>query len=166
MPCVWRSKCHTHARSPRLLEAPRLLRPLLSAKEAAMPSKSGRVTMPSTLQRSPAKAQRTYAETLQNAEREYGAGERASRTAYASLKHSFEKVGDHWEPKDHKGPSDPQAAKSGRAAREGRSESFGGVDVMGHSRKALLERAAQLGIRGRSAMNKEDLARAIARKQR
>ena len=131
-----------------------------------MPSKAGGVKIPSTLKRSPAKAQRTYAETLSNAEREYGVGERASRTAYASLKHSYEKVGDHWEPKDHKGPSDPQAARSGRAAREGRSESFGGVDVFGHSRKELLERAARLGIRGRTAMNKEDLARAIARKQR
>ena len=36
-------------------------------------------------------------------------GERAHRTALASLKHSFEKVGDHWEPKEQRGPSDAQA---------------------------------------------------------
>ena len=60
--------------------------------------------LPSTLKRSPEKAQRTYEETLKHAEAEYGSGERAGRTAYASLKHSFEKVGDHWEAKDRKGP--------------------------------------------------------------
>jgi hypothetical protein len=49
------------------------------------------VTMPSTLQRSPPKAQRTYAETLKNAQDEYGPGERAGRAAYASLKHSAKK---------------------------------------------------------------------------
>ncbi len=65
--------------------------------------------LPGTLQRSPAKAQRTYADTLEHAHEEYDSEERAHRTAYASLKHSFEKVGDHWEPKDGKGPSDERA---------------------------------------------------------
>lgn len=124
------------------------------------------VDIPSTLERSPEKAQRTYAKTLRSAEKEYGSGERAGRAAYASLKHGFEKVGDHWEPKDHKGPSDPQAAKSGRAAREGRAQSFGGVDEMGRSRASLYERAKELDIPGRSSMNKEALARAITKKQR
>ena len=32
-------------------------------------------------------------------------------TAYASLKHSYEKRGDRWVPKREKGPSDPQAAR-------------------------------------------------------
>ena len=127
--------------------------------------KSG-VELPSTLQRSPAKAQRTYAKTLRNAEREYGRGERASRTALASLKHSFEKVGDHWAPKEHKGPSDPQAAAGGSEARERPRETFGGVDVMGHTRQELYARAQELGIAGRSRMNKEALAREIAKKQR
>jgi len=86
-----------------------------------------KVELPRTLKRSPKKAQRTYAETLKHAEAEYGPGERAGRTAYASLKHGFEKVGDHWEAKAHKGPSDKQAAKSGPAAREGKGESRGGV---------------------------------------
>jgi hypothetical protein len=125
-----------------------------------------RVDLPETLKRSPKKAQRTYAETLARAEAQYGRGERAARIAYAALKHSFEKVGDHWEPKDSTGPSDPQAARSGRAARRVRGETFRGVDVLGHSREELYERAQALRIHGRSLMTKEELARAIARKQR
>ena len=121
--------------------------------------------LPSTLKKSPPKARRTFAKTLESAEDQYGEGERASRTAYASLKHSFEKVGDHWEPKDEPGPSDPQAAKGGREARERPSETFGGVDVMGNTRDELLERARELGVKGRSKMNKRELGRAIARKQ-
>ena len=81
------------------------------------------------------------------------------------MKHSFKKVGDHWEPKDHKGPSDPRAAESGEAAHRGEGETFGGVDERGESRKELYERARELGIAGRSKMGKEELARAIAKKQ-
>jgi len=40
-------------------------------------------------------------------------------TTFASLKHTHEKVGDHWEAKDHKGPSDAPAEKTGEAARRG-----------------------------------------------
>jgi hypothetical protein len=130
----------------------------------AMATKKDDVKMPSTLQRSPEKAQRTYAETLRNAEREYGPGERASRTAYGALKHSFEKVGDHWEAKDHKGPSDPRSAESGEAAHRGKGASYGGVDAIGNSRKTLYERARQAGIKGRSSMSKEDLAKALSKK--
>jgi len=131
-----------------------------------MPPKKSGIDMPSTLQRSSEKAQRTYAETLKSAEQEYGSGERAGRTAYASLKHSFEKVGDHWEEKDHKGPSDEQAAKGGREARESRTETRGGVDERGHTRQELYERAKSLDIPGRSSMTKDELAKAIAKKQR
>jgi cation transport regulator ChaB len=125
----------------------------------------GKEVLPDTLKRSPAKAQRTWAKTHDSAAEEYGDGERAHRTAYASLKHSFEKVGDRWEPKKKRGPSDPQAAQGGREARENPRRTFGGVDVLGHSKQELYERAAKLGIGGRSRMNKEELAAAIARKQ-
>ena len=131
-----------------------------------MSVKPSDIKIPGTLKRSPKKAQRTYAKTLAAAESEYGVGERASRTAYSSLKHSYEKVGDHWEAKDHKGPSDPQAAKSGRAARESTQPTYGGVDVLGQSRDALYQRAKALGIEGRSTMRKNELAKAIARKQK
>ena len=117
--------------------------------------------LPGTLQRSPEKAQRTYAETLESAHDEYDSEERAHRTAYASLKHSFEKVGDHWEPKDHKGPSDDRAAQGGPTG----GQSAGGVDVKGHTKDELYDRAKRLDIKGRSKMTKLELAQAIARKQ-
>ena len=119
--------------------------------------------LPSTLQRSSGKAQRTFSKTHDSAAEEYGSEERAHRVAYAALKHSFEKVGDHWEAKDHKGPSDPRA-KNPRA-REGKGESYGGVDAEGHTKKELYERARKLGVEGRSNMSKGELAKAIARKQ-
>jgi hypothetical protein len=131
-----------------------------------MPDKPSNIRIPSTLQRSSKEAQRTYAETMAAAESEYGPGARAARTAYASLKHKFEKVGDHWEPKAQKGPSDEQAAKSGRAARESPGRTFGGVDVRGQSRAALMQRAEALGVQGRANMRKDELAAAIARKQK
>jgi len=126
-----------------------------------MPAKD---EMPGTLKRSPAKAQRTWAKTHDSAVDQYGEGERAHRTAFSALKHSFEKVDDHWEPKDHKGPSDPHSAKSGAEARKG-GKTYGGVDVLGHTKQELYQRARKLGVNGRSAMNKEQLAEAIARKQ-
>jgi cation transport regulator ChaB len=122
--------------------------------------------LPDTIKRSPAKAQRTYAKALDSAHEQYrGNEERAHRTAYDALKHSFEKVGDHWEPKKHKGPSDPQAKKSGRAARDNPAPTAGGVDVEGHTKDELYERAKRLGVKGRSDMTKLELAQAIARKQ-
>ena len=126
-----------------------------------MPAKD---EMPATLKRSPAKAQRTWAKAHDSAVETYGEGERAHRTAFAALKHSFEKVGDRWQPKEKKGPSDPQAAKGGKAARRG-GKTFGGVDVLGNTRQKLYERAKGLGVKGRSSMSKEELAEAIARKQ-
>jgi len=120
--------------------------------------------LPGTLQRSPKKAQRTYAKTLESAEEEYGEGEQASRTAYAAVKHSFEKVGDHWEPKDEKGPSDPKGRSSNRAVRR-RGKTYGGVDVLGNTKQELLQRARELDVEGRSRMSKTELAEAIARKQ-
>jgi cation transport regulator ChaB len=125
----------------------------------------GRKELPETLKRSPKKAQETWIETHDSAVESYGEGERAHRTAFSSLKHSYEKVGDHWEPKDEKGPSDPQAAMSGASARRGEGETFGGVDVEGNTKDELYERAKSLGIKGRSSMDKRELARAIARRQ-
>ncbi|MBA3366359.1 MAG: ChaB family protein [Actinobacteria bacterium] len=125
-----------------------------------MPAKDD---LPETLKRSPRKAQRTWAKTHDSAVEQYGEGERAQRTAYAALKHSFEKVEDHWEPKDEKGPSDPRAKSGGSNAK---GETFGGVDLYGNTKQELYERAASLGVKGRSKMTKEELAREIARKQR
>jgi hypothetical protein len=129
-------------------------------------TKQQRDRLPSTLERSPAKAQETYIHTLESAEQTHGDGEAAHRIALSALKYSFEKVGDHWEPKEKKGPSDPRAAKSGREARAGEGETFGGVDVYGRSKGDLMARARELNISGRSGMSKKELARAIQRKQR
>lgn len=125
--------------------------------------KAKKSELPDTIKRSSAKAQRTFAKAHDAAAEQYGDGERAHRVAYSALKHSFEKVGDHWEPKDHKGPSDPRA-KNPRA-RENKGKSYGGVDLEGHTKQELYERASELDISGRSRMSKGELAEAIARKQ-
>ena len=119
--------------------------------------------LPGTLKRSPKKAQKTFAKAHDSAADQYGDGERAHRVAFSALKHTYEKVGDHWEPKDEKGPSDPRA-KNPRA-RENRGKTYGGVDFYGNSKKELYERAQKLGIKGRSSMSKEELAEAISKKQ-
>jgi cation transport regulator ChaB len=124
-----------------------------------------RTELPGTLKRSPKKAQDTWIETHDSAVEEYGEGERAHRTAFASLKHSFQKVDDHWEAKKKRGPSDPRAAKGGAAARDGKGETFGGVDYFGSTKNELMQRARKLNVRGRSSMDKAELARAIANKQ-
>ncbi len=123
--------------------------------------KDSKEDLPGTIRRSPAKAQRTYSETLASAHEQYDSEERAHRTALASLKHSFEKVGDHWEPKKEKGPSDERAKRGQRPG----GESAGGVDVFGHTKDELYQRAKKLGVAGRSKMTKLQLAQAIARKQ-
>ncbi len=134
-------------------------------REEPRPEESGREELPSTLRRSPPKAQRTWEKTHDSAVETYGEGERAHRTAYASLKHSFEKVGDHWEAKDSKGPSDPQAEQGGRQARTRPRETAEGVDANA-SKKHLYELATRLEISGRSRMSKEELVDAIKAENR
>ncbi len=122
--------------------------------------------LPETLQRSSAKAQRTFAKTHDRAAEQYGEGERAHRTAYAALKETHERKGDRWVAKEEKGPSDPRSKQPTTAAkRAGRGETYGGVDAEQNTRQELYERARRLGIEGRSKMSKRELARAIARKQ-
>jgi cation transport regulator ChaB len=116
----------------------------------------GRDELPSTLKRSPEKAQETWVKTHDSAVETYGEGERAHRTAFASVKHSFEKVGDHWEPKEQKGPSDDKAA----GGRDTRAATAGGVDANA-SKAHLMDVARRLEIRGRSRMTKAELVDAI-----
>jgi cation transport regulator ChaB len=121
-----------------------------------MPAKE---ELPSTLRRSPKKAQETWAKTHDSAVETYGEGERAHRTAFSSLKHSYEKVGDHWEPKERKGPSDDQAARSAPSSRPARGTA-GGVDANA-SKAHLMDVAKRLDVRGRSRMAKDELIEAI-----
>jgi cation transport regulator ChaB len=114
--------------------------------------------LPSTIKRSPKKAQNTWIKAHDSAVEEYGEGRRAHMTAFAALKHSFEKVGDHWEPKSEKGPSDKGATdRSGRTAE--------GVDANA-SKEHLQGVAAKLGVRGRTKMTKPELVDAIKKANR
>ena len=112
--------------------------------------------IPSTLQRSDEKAQRTFAKAHDSAAESYGDEQRANQVAWAAVKHTHEKVGDHWEPKDHKGPSDPQA----EGGRDTDRETKGGVDANA-TKEHLLEIAKELDISGRSSMKKVELVDAI-----
>ncbi|WP_436759941.1 ChaB family protein [Streptosporangium sp. V21-05] len=120
-----------------------------------------REEIPTTLRRSPRKAQETWIKAHDSAVETYGEGERAHRTAFAALKHSFEKVGDHWEPKGRKGPSDDRAARGG--LRGGRSAE--GVDANA-SKQHLYDVARRLDVKGRSTMSKEELVAAIGEANR
>ncbi len=118
--------------------------------------------LPGTLKRSSEKAQDTYVHTLEAAEDVHGDGEAAHRIAFGSLKHSFEKVGDHWEAKEERGPSDAQDAKRGAEALNSDTPTAGGVDAYA-SKAHLLDVAKQLDIKGRSRMTKAELVASIDR---
>jgi cation transport regulator ChaB len=109
--------------------------------------------MPSTLERSPKHAQAIWVKAHDAAIKEYGRGRRAQQTAYAALKHEYEKVGDHWVEKGHKGPSDAGAKRRG-------APTAGGVDANA-SKSHLMGVARKLDIHGRSTMSKPELVKAI-----
>jgi hypothetical protein len=122
----------------------------------------GEEAMPSTLRRSPKKAQRTWVKAHDSAVETYGEGRRAHQTAFAALKHSFEKVGDHWEPKQKSGPSDKQAE---RGAGDRRTGTAGGVDSSA-SKQHLYDLAKELDVPGRSSMSKQELVDALQKASR
>lgn len=130
--------------------------------KTTQPGTAKRRELPSTLAKSPAKAQRTFAKVHDAAVEQYGEGERAYRVAYDALKHSFEKVGDHWETKAEKGPSDTRA-RSGGPNPSGTSAE--GVDAYA-SKTHLMEIARRLDISGRSTMTKIQLVNAIKKANR
>ena len=114
--------------------------------------------LPSTLQRSAKKAQRTFAKAYDAAADQYGSAKRANQVAWAAVKHAYEKVGDHWEKKDEMGPSDARAAEG----RNSKKKPKGGVNA--NATKAhLLEVAKRLDISGRTTMKKKQLVEAIQR---
>jgi hypothetical protein len=117
--------------------------------------------LPSTIRRSGKKAQRTFAKAHDSAVETYGEGERANRTAFSALKHTHEKVGDHWERKGKAGPSDAQAAGSRKTARK----TAEGVDANA-SKAHLYDVAKRLDVKGRSKMGKKDLVEAIKKANR
>jgi cation transport regulator ChaB len=117
--------------------------------------------MPATIRRSDKRAREIYVKTHDSAVKQYGEGQRAHRTAFASLKHEYRKSGDRWVPKGHRGPSDPQAAGNRYTHRM----TAGGYDVGPQATVAeLRQEARELKIQGRSKMNKAELKRAIMHK--
>jgi len=121
--------------------------------------------VPSTVARSDDKAVRTFAKTLESAEGSYGPGQRARRTAFAALKHTHEKVGDHWEPKDEPGPSDAQAARSAPASQGQDRPTAQGVDA--NATKAHLDGVARrVGISDPGRLRKAELVEEIAKANR
>ena len=113
--------------------------------------------LPSTLQRSGRKAQDTFAKTYDSALETYDNDEgRAARTAYAAVKHSHEKVGDHWEPKGKRGPSDKHAEEGAGSPKP----TAGGVDANA-TKEHLYQRAQELDIPCRSKMGKAELIEAL-----
>ncbi|GGP62306.1 ChaB family protein [Streptomyces calvus] len=123
----------------------------------------GRQELPSTLERSSEEARRTWIKAHDAAVEQYGEGERAHRVAYGALKHTHEKVGDHWERKEggRKGPSDPRSARP----RQQGGRSGEGVDEQA-SREHLYGVARRLGVEGRSRMSKAELLEAIRKANR
>ena len=114
--------------------------------------------LPSTLQRSAKKAQRTFTKAYDAAADQYGSAKRANQVAWAAVKHAYEKVGDHWEKKDEMGPSDARAAE-GRGSKK---KPQGGVNANA-TKTHLLEVAKRLDIPGRTRMKKKQLVEAIQR---
>ena len=114
--------------------------------------------LPSTLRRSPGKAQRTFAKAHDSALDEYGDERRATQVAWAAVKHSFEKVGDRWARKEggKRGPSDEQA----KGGRDTNRKTKGGVDANA-TKDHLLKLAKKLDVSGRSTMKKKELVDAI-----
>jgi cation transport regulator ChaB len=117
--------------------------------------------LPSTIRRSGKKAQRTFAKAHDSAVETYGEGERANRTAFSALKHTHEKVGDHWERKGKSGPSDAQASGSRKTGRK----TAEGVDANA-SKAHLYDVAKRLDVKGRSKMGRKELVEAIQKANR
>ncbi|WP_431237292.1 ChaB family protein [Mycolicibacterium aichiense] len=115
-------------------------------KKNGKPKKS---ELPSTLQKSGKKAQRTFAKAHDAAAKEYRDAERAYRVAYSALENKFEKVGDHWEKK----------------AKNAKGKTAEGVSADA-TKKHLTEIARKLDIPRRSTMNKSDLIAAIRKTNR
>jgi hypothetical protein len=105
----------------------------------------------------PAKPRRRFglgARRAAEPDAELAAGEPSDADVYESLRGAVEKRGGRWVPRETTAEAMEGIADGGDAA--------SGALEDAPNRKALLERAKQLGIRDRTKMSDEDLAQAVA----
>ena len=122
-------------------------------------------SLPGTLKRSPKKAQETWLKTHDSAADQYGDGERAHRTALPSLKHSFEKVDDHWEPKDNEGRRIRAPLIGARPRGTDAARRSGASTTSDTPRPALRSQLGTLASKADRRWTKWSFAWAIDRKQ-
>jgi hypothetical protein len=97
--------------------------------------------LPIPLLRPRDKAQQTFAQSYDSAIEQYGGHEqRAHQGDVAPLKHTHEKVGDRWEPKEEDGPCDAQPQGGKNTSRP----TVGGVDANA-SKKAPVRTGNPVG---------------------
>lgn len=107
--------------------------------------------MPSTLQRSPKRAQEVWAKAHDSAVETYGEGEPAHRTAFSALKHQFQKAGDHWEPRTERARRIRRPAAVLR--RRGHDPAKPRAAWMPTHPRVTCTRPHEIGVRGRSRMS-------------
>jgi hypothetical protein len=108
-------------------------------------------------ERAPEKSRRRFglgARRGSEADKEPVAMEPSDTDVYESLRSAVEKRGDRWVPREAPGETTDETTDGGNARAATVSQ--------GANRKALLERAKELGIRDRTKMSDEDLAQAVA----
>ncbi len=131
-----------------------------------MTTKSGKPIkdeLPGTIQRSPKEAQETFAKAHDSAVETYGEDrQRAHRTAYSALKHKFESAATTGSRRGT-GAVRPAGQEPRRPQRQGQELRRRGR--RGQQQEGALRPRRLLDVQGRSKMNKEELAEAIARKQ-
>jgi ChaB len=124
-------------------------------------SKMKKKDLPGAIRRSPKKVRKAYVKALGSVQDQSdGDKQRAHRKAVASLGDRFQKVGDHWE----KTPNGAAPRRATQRARTNKGTNRTGAD--GQTKDELYQRAVKLGVKGRSKMNKRQLAQAVARKQK
>src|SRR5690625_3988494 len=158
-----RTCCHARSTSGTSRRRARWPGRILGEGGSDMPA---REELPATLRRSPRGAQETWIKAHDSAVDSYGEGERAHRVAYSALKHTYEKVGDRWRPKEEKGPSDKQAVNP-RAPKQrgGDKPTAGGADTSA-TKKHLYKRSREVSLSGRSKMHERELVDALGKASR
>lgn len=125
--------------------------------------------LPSTLQKSSKKAQRTFAKAYDSAIDEYGDEKRAHKVAWSAVKEKYQRVGKKWKrkDKDEKASSSGSSSKNGNKTKAtsksgGKASNSAAANVDADSTKdKLMKVARRLDIQGRSKMKKRELLNAI-----